>query len=439
MRMSRLFWMGLGGMIVMQGWFAAYAEDRWSLFDDSVSFGGEIRSRGEVYGNFYSPDGTADRDDEFGLLRSRLHMDVHPYEAWSFYIEAQDARQFGGDLINRHTVSNLFEDDLDLFQGYLDLHHIFDSPVSLRVGRQILAYGTRRLIGDFNWSNTARSFDAVKLMLDLESLGGQVDFFVGQEVMHAWGRFNDTSDRQPGFADDNTLYGLYSTWKQIPYVDFLEAYYLLKDNNNAGHEVHTLGVRSGRQYDSGWDWDIEMAGQFGEFAHQDHQAFASHIEMGYTFDYACQPRVALGYNYATGDDAGDGDHETFDNLFPTNHIHYGGMDLFSWRNMHNIELELSAKPCKTITAVSELHMFLLDEPGSDFWYSAGGAPLRLAAPGTNPDSYVGTEIDLRLQYKPCAWFIVEGGYSHFFAGSYVDDTGEGEDADWGYLMTTVTF
>ncbi len=96
-----------------------------------------------------------------------------------------------------------------------------------------------------------------------------------------------------------------------------------------------------------------------DFEGLDHKAFASHVEMGYTFA-SCpwKPRTALAYRFASGDeDRADGDHRTFDNLYPTKHIHYGQTDLFSWRNMHNMELDVSVSQMENITANVEYHAF----------------------------------------------------------------------------------
>ncbi len=403
------------------------------FWDDAVSIGGEVRGRAEFSNNFYTPDGLSARDDEFLLLRSKLHLDVHPSDLWRVYVELQDSRQFESDFANRRSVPNGFEDDLDLFQSYVDLYHMFESPVSLRAGRQILSYGKQRLVGGFLWSNVSRSFDAVKVTVDLPDFyGGSVDVFFGEPIIHDWGNFNEF------FETSNQLYGVYSTWKDVEFVDFIEAYYLLRVNDDVDDEVHSIGSRLGRAYDSGIDWEIEIVGQFGDFGGLDHSAFASHVEIGYSPEMAWGPRFAIAHNYATGDDdAGDGDHETFDNLFPTNHLHYGQMDRFSWRNGHNIELEASASPIETLNVKSEFHFFILDEAEDDAWYNAGGGVIRAGAPGA--DSYIGAEFDLSLNYQVCDNFAVGGGYSHFFAGGFIEDTGDDDDADWGYIQATVTF
>lgn len=438
--MNRLASIAKAGALLVLAAISAAAEDTIELWDGAVGIGGQIRSRAEAFGNYYTPDGASDRDDELWLLRTRLHLDVHPDDSWRVYIEGQDSREFVSDLVNRRAVPNGFVDDLDLYQAFFEMTEIGGSPFSLKVGRQTLVYGKQRLVGAFDWNNTSRSFDAAKATIGLpEWFDGSIDVFAGKVANHDYHNFNDILN------DDSPLYGAYSTWREVPFADFLDAYYLLRDRDadatpETDGDIHTLGARAGRRYDSRWDWEIELAGQTGDWGTQDHTAFASHIELGYTFDHEWSPRAALAHSFATGDgDPNDGDHETFENLFPTNHLHYGQADLFSWRNMHNIELGAAAAPMEGLKTAAALHVFFLAEADTDAWYNAGGGRLRLAAPGSGPGSYVGSELDLKAAYQFNSNFSIEGGYAHFFAGDYAGDTGEDDGADWGYLQATFTF
>jgi hypothetical protein len=420
----------LGVVTVLQ----VSAADKISLFNDTLSIGGENRLRAEAFSDFYTANGLSDLDDSRLLMRNRLHIDYHPNDYFGAFAEVMDSREFGSDIISRAPANNLFEDDFDLFLAYIDVKNIGDSPVSVRIGRQILAYGKQRLIGHLLWVNTGRAFDAAKVTVKLEDYGGTLDFFYAEPVNRTWGEFNDFLD------NDNDLFGVYTVWNKVEYVGFIEPYVIHKHNDTADIDITTFGLRTGNTYESGWDWEFEGAGQVGEIGPSDQASFAIHGEAGYTFkETMWSPRVALGYDFSPGDeDPTDGDIDTFDNLYPTNHMHYGQMDLFSWQNAHQIEIDLSAKPMDQVNVFAEAHFIFLDET-TDAWYNAGSGVIRRAAPGTNPDDYVGTEIDLRANYKPSDWFMVEVGYSHFFAGDYVSDTGQDDDADWGYLMTTITF
>ena len=51
----------------------------------------------------------------------------------------------------------------------------------------------------------------------------------------------------------------------------------------------------------------------------------------------------------------------------------------------------------------------------------------------------GSEIDLTVIYQPVKFLAFQAGYSHFFAGDYLRDTGADDDADFGYVQATVTF
>ena len=56
--------------------------------------------------------------------------------------------------------------------------------------------------------------------------------------------------------------------------------------------------------------------------------------------------------------------------------------------------------------------------------------------GRPADSFAGSEVDLTLIYKATKNFTLQAGYSHFFAGDYLNDAGSGvsDDADFFYIQ-----
>ena len=216
----------------------------------------------------------------------------------------------------------------------------------------------------------------------------------------------------------------------------------LDENYAAGDtQFFTFGTRmkSTPGAFNGWDYETEMAYQTGDVKGKDLSAFAGHWGAGYTFaNHPWKPRVGLEYNYGTGDDnAADGEVGTFQNLFPTNHKFYGYMDVFSWQNMHNAAITLSAAPCKKLTARLDYHMFWIADT-SDGWYRANGTSL-VRPINSMADSYAGSEFDVTLVYKACKNLTLQAGYSHFFAGDYLSATGASDDADFGYASAQVDF
>jgi hypothetical protein len=184
-----------------------------------------------------------------------------------------------------------------------------------------------------------------------------------------------------------------------------------------------------------------------------HSAFAVEGKVGYTWENCdWKPRLGLEYDVASGDKSpNDRSDQSFLNLFPTNHKFYGYMDLFAWKNMHDLSGQLKFTPYqnkttawKNVTVQLDYHAFWL-YTNEDAWYRANGvATIRTPnAAGRNADTFVGSELDLTVGYAPLKWVKLQAGYSHFFAGGYVRDTATGtagsDDANFGYLQTVITF
>jgi hypothetical protein len=108
--------------------------------------------------------------------------------------------------------------------------------------------------------------------------------------------------------------------------------------------------------------------------------------------------------------------------------------------MHDLELSLKCAPTKKLTAKMEFHAFWIAST-DDSWYRANGVatvrPLNAAA--RDASNYAGAEADITVTYALTKNMNLEAGYSHFFAGDYLADTGASDDADFVYLQTGITF
>lgn len=409
----------------------------------------EERLRTEYRNNNFTFDNSIGADEDWFLLhRARLGVGAKPCDWFKIYGELQDAREIGSTRIVGGTNPNLEEGTLDWRQGWIALGDPREFPLGLSIGRQLLAYGDERLIGAFDWNNVGRRFDSLTLRFQTADYPGWIDFFAANVVVNDDNHFDDQAD----WADD--FFGLYGHTEKLN-KHILEAYALYRDkedavNAGAKRQVYTLGARfTTKPAMKPWDYWVEFAGQFGHVqtpggqfgetsaAWADHLAFAGTIGLGYTFtNCTWNPRLAIEYNYASGDeDPTDGDSGTFDNLYPTNHKFYGFIDLFAWKNIHNPHLVLAVKPLETVTVQLDGHLFWLAE-NQDAWYRASGAPVRRDASG-NSSSFVGSEIDLTVVWKAHKHVSVLAGYSHFFTGDFVKDTGKHSDADFFYTQVTL--
>ncbi len=419
-------------------------------------------------------------DNNNSYLLSRFMPRVaYTGKRFAFMVEGKASASLDDERYNATAAGKSLTDNdggMDLHQAYLLIGNHKEFPVSLKIGRQELVYGDQRLVGHFRWGNNARTFDAVKLRWQNSLFG--VDLFTGGVVYNDSNNFNK-SNSQDHFS------GAYFNFPTLLKNEITEAYFLARNvergivtDNWSGvaapfrfpgaQDVYTAGVRvksKPNAYDP-YDYGYELMYQFGNRTavfpattvaaalaapRLDHHALAAVIQGGYTWTQsALQPRLALIYSYGSGDkNSADGSSGTFQNLFPTNHLFYGYMDLNSLQNMHDIRLAYTIKPTVTSTLALEGHAHYLAQT-SDFWYNVAGAPRNVttAAVGSggsyriNPSysKHVGNELDLvgGWAFKPYAQ--IEAAACHYFRGDYIKESLAAvgsKDANYVYVQVTL--
>ncbi len=381
---------------------------------------------------------------------------------WSFLIEGRNSGTTGDDR-NPNAES---DGPAELHQAYFTLGNHKEFPLSLKVGRQELSYGDERLVGAFAWNNIGRVFDAAKVRW--QNSWFNLETFTSRIVLPDDNNFNTWNDY-------NLFSGAHFTTKKIP--KHTAEFYFFSRNDGPGsstanpgsfppfqspapfaRDIYTIGLRlKSNPGDLGnWDYTVEAAGQSGNWkpaatsVRQDHEAFAAVANVGYTFNETFgTPRVALEYAYGGGDsDPTDNKHETFDNLYPTNHKFYGYMDLLSWQNLHDVRPIVSAKPHPRLSVALEGHLFWMADTHDRLYNVAGLPRTGTGPPGTGYGvnsaygSFIGSEIDLVAGYIVTKFASIEAGYGHFFRGDYIKQTWSAigsQDADWVYVQTMVRF
>jgi hypothetical protein len=388
------------------------------------TFDASFRSRYESRQDFDFSGG----DQTYFLTQLRLDFGYRSSEQSNIFVQLQDARVFGESRtefprVNDAAVPNIFTDQLDFHQAYFERDF---GSVSLRAGRHKLDLADFRLVGAREWVNTARVFDGIRFTIDAGETR-EIDVFFSRTVAVDPDSLNDQARVGDRYADGDFHGVMVSEGRGTDRQ--LEYWYLYRENSDFDDRVHTLGGRAVRRR-TPWQFEMQGSLQFGDFDGLDHSAAMLHASV--TRDLAAGSWTAS-YYFGSGDgDPDDGDHGTFDNLYPRIHPFYGYMDLFSLQNLHNIELAYARPLSDRISVRASVNGFRLDEAENDAWYNAGRAPSRFA-PGT-ADSYVGTELDLTAVFTVIpAKLTINTGLSRFFGGSYLNDTGAGGDADFFYL------
>ncbi|HEY6837336.1 MAG TPA: alginate export family protein, partial [Geobacteraceae bacterium] len=139
-----------------------------------LSLGGEVRERFEYFN--HPSWGQDPRDHGYFLQRYFLHADLHLGEHTRLFAQLQSSMEDGRRGGPRPTDL----DELDVHQLFLDVRAPVtgDSSLTLRTGRQELAYGTQRIISVREGPNVRQSFDGFRLIY--RTGGAQLDGFAAK-------------------------------------------------------------------------------------------------------------------------------------------------------------------------------------------------------------------------------------------------------------------
>lgn len=418
----------------------------WYLF-----LGGQARYRYELFDETSWGAGQQDGDG-FHLLRLLGHVDAHMGQNLRAFVQVKSALADGRDPDPRPVID---EDDFDFEQAFADLIlPIDDYKLTLRGGRQNLLYGAQRLISPLDWTNTRRTFDGGKASLAWPNGANTLDLFWVEPVIVDKGPLNRADDNQDFFgaydvlALPNVIEG--GNTKLDLYLLGLRKHTATFQEGTGDEDRGTIGARLSSN-PKPWDFDVESAYQFGAFgtANGNISAWMLATEAGYTFaGCPVQPRLSLGFDVASGDDdPNDDDLETFNQLFPLGHAYLGYIDVIGRQNIIDLHPGAKLKLTKEVTFNADYHLFWRYSE-EDAVYAANGTIIRSDRGGAGADlsdaKFVGSEIDLILNWQVDRHLASYIGYSHFFAGDFIDDTaaangGADEDIDFFYVAATYTF
>ncbi len=325
-----------------------------------VSIGGELRIRGRWYINVFAPSTQRYNADSTGWRPLGLKGTFSTFKwdaqggGWTRYetatllnvkadfsnsvttfFELYDHSIWGEDFRSDYLTGadgrgNPAKNFLCFNQAYVEASNLFGEPLRLRIGRQALKFDGGWLVTDLLSPSQFLSFDGVRLTWT-PTREVTVDAF--DMKLHE----NTTGD------EDADFYGLHATYTGIPALTVEGYYYFLRD---AGHvettkldpvgewaegrlgldqygatEIHTIGTHLWGK-ESGFDYDLNFACQFGQAAHvgsyfvatplpygdqkADYNNFGGALTVGYTFqELKFQPRPFVMGVFFNGEDNTD--------------------------------------------------------------------------------------------------------------------------------------
>jgi hypothetical protein len=400
-------------------------------------------------------------------------------------------------------------DSLFARQAFIMIRNLGIQNLSLKAGRQLIVMGNHRLFGHFDWANTGFSHDGVTLQYSQptwEFWGGWVrpmetDF----NIASAGGAFQNSSSFgvvPPGVAQgnngglgDDDLFFARLAFKPITGLA-IEPLWVFQNNNARsptaavspatgfgtgsnvqaahanGQRRHTVGARVALRKGI-FDGTAEGYYQFGEMSSNQTglggsnnmdlriSAYALAAEAGLTFAaLPWSPRFGVEFNYASGDGdanrcaaagataaACNGTSNTFENLYPTNHIIMGYADVMAWRNMVAYSGSLQLKPSEDQHLEFRVWNFRKANTG-DCWYRAAqNCYFTQGSQNGITSASLTTELDaiytIFFKEGKVAW---QTGASYLFAGQFLDQVAaagtagaEALNQTWAYTQLHVNF
>jgi len=417
-----------------------------------VELWGNIRFRYEMQDNFnaqfYGNDPAKGKDDDsFIIGRFRFGAHYNPNEiihlsAGLQHSEVWDLAMKENDFYKSFFSHshNPYEDSWEPFNTYLEIKNIW--PFSIRAGRQIIAYGNKRIYGPGQWGNTGRwLWDAVKLHYPFKR--GFLDAYYGQTMIHDPNHLSWT--HRSGFKSVG-FYGQFKLSQNFLGIA-IEPFSMTKLNN---HDLYTgedgdvgdldsyyMGARCFKKDYKGFDFDFTYIKQEGESTSDDIDAYGFHCLLGYRFkQIRFKPRVSLEYTYASGDsDPTDGTLETFDGAFGARDKMMGRINLFHWKNLKDAQINIDFKPMKTLSFTLGYHQFWLAEK-KDAWYLNKKAYRDKTG---NSGDEVGKEFDIVGKWTIPKGVEIQFGYGHFWPGEFSKNKASDKDANWAFLQFLYKF
>ena len=439
------------------------------------------------------------QNDQFTQQMTRLGIGYDVSPDVNFYLELINSATFGTNNAtgNGAAAGAAGGSDPALNHGVVGVRAAYMlirnfagvQGLSMKAGRQYVIFGNHSLFGHFDWANTGFSHDGIMLNYSTKSFDTYLGWFrttegdMNQGAPTGSVQANTVGQGQAGGrTGDSDMLIFYNQIKSVPGFLF-EPYYIGYFNNsvgcgptaqcNAGAGIgtpkhsnqvrHTVGNRT-EMRKGNFDATNEIVYQFGTMGDQmaatgdstrDNQrnlsinAWATRNWLGYThYQSSWKPRFAINMDYASGDgraQCGAGGQgtcktaNTFENLFPTNHIHMGYMDVQAWKNMMSPSVNFQARPTKDdhieIWATS---LNLANK--EDNWYRGSQGAYVYSKVG-NTKTHIGDELDLAYTHMFMDGKLAfQTSYGHLWAGGYIaENLGTSKGQDWAYAQLWLNF
>lgn len=438
----------------------------WNLHDylklpDWLSIGIEHRTRYETLSDAFkgSAGATAAQKSQGGDQIIGLQTDVWlqaKFNKLRIATEFLDARttgqDSGGNNAVPYPVNSSSADTLDVAQAYVSWadQNLLHSGLGteLRVGRQTMDLGSRRLVARPIFRNTVNNFTGLRTRL-IDYDHWQFNAFVTMPVLR-YPNYNSLTPNQNlqnhqqwDQEDTHTWFsgGIFEASNLYKDINAEIYLYNLDEGDSArnpsrNRRYFTPGIRFYQKPAKGkFDFQAEGMGQFGTVKYaatstninttQNHEAWSTHLEAGYSFELPWNPRFFLEYDYATGSknwknnsaSATDG---RFDPLYGASDFDFGPTGIygaFQRSNINSPGYKFNFSPRNDLELSIQQRLVWLAS-GGDCWGGNTCTAATTPALANGNGSFVGDQFAFRGRYNFNSSLNFEAGWYHLFKGDF---------------------
>ncbi|MEM8565422.1 MAG: alginate export family protein [Bacteroidota bacterium] len=389
-----------------------------------LSLGGSYRGRFEHYTD---RSWIAGNNENYYTQRLSFHTDWHLGNYFSVFVELYHGYESRDEVIPQH-------DDLDWHQGFVEINlPIKANHLILKFGRQELKFGGGRLVDLRAGTNIRRSFDSGNITFKSRSLN--LYGFYGKEVQIGFDVFDNDFNFFNKEQLSPKLWGIYSQFKVFPNDSKekdMELYYIGAQFNQSafsdviGREMrHSIGIRSFGKIQKKFQYNSEFIYQFGDIGGRSISAFNFETDWKYTLSQkSWRPTLGLKLDWSSGDrKTNDNKLNSFNPLFVNPGI-YSLAGVNTPINLLSLHPSFIFFPIKKWMVNIEFATFFRAVKNDGF-YSPPGFLTRPA--NGFSERHLGNTIGLSLKYTHNRHLSFDIRSSYFFAGDFIEISGDAEN------------
>ena len=441
----------------------SFAQDSspWRLFDVTdttrIQFIHQLRFE-NLDGQFRA--GRLGSSDQILLSRTTVTGEYRRDDA-SVVFEVLDARQALADSGSSLTSRVVNTANLQQLYATVKVNDFLqqENTLDLKLGRQTVDLGSRRVIARSTFSTAPTSFDGLHSALTLES-GSRLQVFYLQPVPSSPTNLDDLLANRTVRDQRSDAIELWGMFSELPALaeglrgDF---YYIrlnekdTRSQSGTNRRLNHYGVRLFRPAAAEQlDFEIETVLQRGsshataartDMRALDHQAYFLHADAGYSFAAAWNPRLQILFDYASGDENPlDGSMERVGDVYGERRFDFGPTSLygtFARTNLVSAGYRINATPAAGMRLMVAHREFRLAE-SRDTWSGTG-----LRDTTGRAGRSLGQQLEARLQWDVVPGNLtLEGGFAWYAPSGFARRVGGAaleSQTQYVYMQSVLTF